>query len=116
MGLKNAPIQFQQMMDDLLEPVKDICNAYIDDLIVSTKVEPGEDMSEKHEKDVRRVLYRLLKVKVIADIKKNVSFSFPRWNFVVTSWVVVLAGQHQAPYVQLKNGKCPETFQNYGHS
>ena len=37
MGLKNAPIQFQQMMDDLLGEVKDICNVYLDDIIVGSK-------------------------------------------------------------------------------
>ena len=116
MGLKNAPIQFQQMMDDLLDPVKDICNAYIDDLIISTKVGPGEDMFEKHEKDVRRVLNRLLEVKLIAEIKKNADFLYPRWNFVVTSWVMVLGGQHPEPYAQLKNGKCRATFLNCGLS
>ena len=44
MGLKNAGIQFQMMMDDRLEPVRDVADAYIDDIIVGTRVESGEDL------------------------------------------------------------------------
>ena len=51
MGLTNAPQQFQQMLDDRLLPIKDVADPYIDDIIVGTCVEPGEDPIEKHEKD-----------------------------------------------------------------
>ena len=36
MGMKNAPVQFQLMMDDIMQPVEDMCSAYIDDIIVGT--------------------------------------------------------------------------------
>ena len=43
MGLTNAAQQFQQMMDDRLAGVRDIADAYVHDIVVGTKVEPGED-------------------------------------------------------------------------
>ena len=42
MGLKNAPIQFQQMMDDLMSEVKDVCDVYMDDIIVGYRLEEGK--------------------------------------------------------------------------
>lgn len=69
-GVKNAPVQFQQMMDEILAPVKDICDAYIDDIIVGTRVKEGEDMLVVHERDVRRVLELLRKNQLMADLKK----------------------------------------------
>jgi len=70
MGLKNAPIQFQQMMDDLLEECKDVCDVYMDDLIVGSRMVDGEDLLDTHDKDVRKVLEALKKWALIADIKK----------------------------------------------
>ena len=56
MGLTNAGQQFQQMMDDSLAPVKNIANPYIDDILVGTRVEPGQDPIVEHERDLRQVL------------------------------------------------------------
>ena len=44
MGLKNAGIQFQMMIDDRLQPVRDVAVAYIDDILIGTRVGPGEDL------------------------------------------------------------------------
>jgi hypothetical protein len=41
MGLKNASVQFQRMMDDVLDEVKEIASCYIDDIIVGTWVPEG---------------------------------------------------------------------------
>ena len=70
MGLKNAGILFQMMIDDRLQPVRDVADAYIDDIIIGTRVEPGEDLIEAHNKDVRRVLSLLAKEQLIADVSK----------------------------------------------
>ena len=70
MGLTNAGQQFQQMMDDRLLPVKHIAHPYVDDIIVGTRVEEGEDPIEKHELDLRRVLNLLKKEKLVCDAKK----------------------------------------------
>ena len=56
MGLMNAIQQFQQMMEDRLYPVRDIADPYIDDIVVGTRVGPGEDLLAAHDKDLRRVL------------------------------------------------------------
>jgi hypothetical protein len=40
------------MMDDRLQPVSDIASPYIDDIIVGTRVEQGDDPIEAHKKDL----------------------------------------------------------------
>jgi hypothetical protein len=52
MGLMNAGIQFQQMMDDVFRPVSDIADCYIDDVIVGTCEEEGQDIVEAHFRDL----------------------------------------------------------------
>jgi len=44
MGLTNASQQFQQLLEDRLQPVRDVADPYIDDIIVGTRVGPGEDL------------------------------------------------------------------------
>ena len=75
MGLKNAPQQFQQMIDWVLSPVKDFAVAYIDDILVGTRVEEGGDLIAQHEKDVRKVLEQLREHKLIVDPKKCTLFT-----------------------------------------
>ena len=70
MGLMNASTQFQQMMDDRTEPVSDIADAYIDDVIVGTELQQGEDPLETHLRDITRVLDLLAQEKLVADISK----------------------------------------------
>ena len=70
MGLMNASQQFQQMMEDRLFPVRDIADPYIDDILVGTRVDPGEDLLAAHDRDLRRVLDLLKQEKLIADINK----------------------------------------------
>jgi hypothetical protein len=70
MGLKNASVQFQRMMDDILREVDDIASCYIDDIIVGTWVEEGEDLIAQHDHDLRRVLEVLKKQQLVADISK----------------------------------------------
>ena len=70
MGLKNASIQFQRMMDDVLTAVRDVADCYIDDIIVGSRVEEGEDLLAQHDKDLRRVLELLKENKLIVDITK----------------------------------------------
>ena len=58
------------MMDDRLGPVRDIADAYIDDIIIGTKVEPGEDPVTKHFDNLCRVLQVLEENKLVCDRKK----------------------------------------------
>jgi hypothetical protein len=44
MGLKNAGIHFQQMMDDRLEKVNDFATPYIEEILVGTRAIDGEDI------------------------------------------------------------------------
>ena len=44
------------MMDDRLQSVKDVFCPYIDDILLGTWVDPGEDLLAAHDRDVRRVL------------------------------------------------------------
>ena len=70
MGLKNASVQFQRMMDEVLRSVADIAQCYIDDIIIGTWVEEGEDLLEKHNKYIRKVLDVLGENKLVADLTK----------------------------------------------
>ena len=70
MGLKNASQQFQQMVDEVLEPVRDVAVAYVDDILIGTKAEEGVDLLEKHDRDVRRVMEVLKEKRLVADNKK----------------------------------------------
>ena len=70
MGLKNASVQFQRMMDDVLRPVRDVADCYIDDIIVGTLVDEGEDLYKAHDRDLRRVLELLLKNSLVVDVSK----------------------------------------------
>ena len=73
MGLMNASNQFQMMMDDRLFPVRDIADAYVDDIIVGTKAKEGEDVYEKHDKDIRSVL-DVLKAEILVLDKRKCKF------------------------------------------
>ena len=58
MGANNGNALFQRMMEDLLGPVRDCADLFVDDIIISSG---REDMSvdeliKVHEKDLRRVL------------------------------------------------------------
>ena len=70
MGLKNAGIRFQQMIDDRMLPVKEAADPYIDDIVIGTMVGPNEDVVAAHEKDLREVLRVLKKEEFVCDAKK----------------------------------------------
>ena len=48
MGLQDASQKFQQMMDDRLQPVKEVASPYIDDILLGTWVEPGKNLLAAH--------------------------------------------------------------------
>ena len=56
MGAKNGNAVFQRMMEDLLGPVRDGADPFVDDIIIG---------SEAHEKDLRRVLSELDKQNMV---------------------------------------------------
>ena len=70
MGLSNASQQFQMMMEDRLEPVRDVADPFIDDILVGTKTLNGEDALMTHDHALRRVLNVLHQDQFIADIRK----------------------------------------------
>ena len=62
MGAKNGNAAFQRMMEDLLGPVRDCANPFVDDIIGSGTEDMTEDeLIGAHEKDLRRVLSKLEK-------------------------------------------------------
>jgi hypothetical protein len=61
------------MIDWCLGSVADCCSAYIDDILISTNVRPGEtreQLLDHHYRDVQRVLNVLKEHKLIADLRK----------------------------------------------
>ena len=74
MGLMNASQQFQQMMDDVLTPVRDVATGYIDDILVGTTAENGENLLEAHARDLHRVMDILQTQKMVVDTQKTKLF------------------------------------------
>ena len=58
MGAKNGNAAFQRMMEDLLQPVRDCADPFVDNIIMGSGTEDMTDneLIEAHEKDLRRVL------------------------------------------------------------
>ena len=44
------------MIDEVLAPVLDIASAYIDDILVGSKMAEGEDLLAQHDTHLRRVM------------------------------------------------------------
>ena len=64
-GLTNGPATFQYYMNEtLMEYLDDFCTAYLDDILIYS------DNPIEHEEHVRKVLLRLRKAGLQADIKK----------------------------------------------
>ena len=61
MGAKNGNAAFQRMMEDLLGPVRDCADPFVDDIIIRSGTEDmtEDELIEAHEKDLRRVLSEL---------------------------------------------------------
>ena len=61
MGAKNGNAAFQRMMEDLLGPVRDCADRFVDDIIIGSGTEnmTEDELIEAHEKDLRRVLSEL---------------------------------------------------------
>ena len=61
MGAKNCNAAFQRTMEDLLGPVWDCADPFVDDIIIGSGTEnmTEDELIEAHEKDLRRVLSEL---------------------------------------------------------
>ena len=71
MGLKNGVAIFQRVIDYCLRDVSDVADPYVDDIIIGTMWQGGEEATLRaHDEDVRRVMDQLKVHKLVADIKK----------------------------------------------
>ena len=108
MGLKNASQQFQQMMEDRLNPVRDVADPFIEYIIEGTRVVPGENLLEAHDRDLRKVMNILKNNQFICDIRKC--------HFFVNEVEFcghILGGVGSPPPANssaLKNGNYPKLF------
>ena len=61
MDAKNGNGIFQRMMEDLLGPVRDCADPFVDDIVIGTGTEDmtEDELIEAHEKDLHRVLSQL---------------------------------------------------------
>ena len=64
-GLKNAPMKFQQVMEDLLRECKDFVYIYLDDILIYSYTE------EEHVYHVRKVFETLSKYGLFLNVKKT---------------------------------------------
>ena len=81
MGLKNAPLMFQKMMETILFQkhkslgLQEFCSIYIDDLLIATPLGKNFDECLKlHEEQVRKVLEVLRQEKLVCGPKKGKLF------------------------------------------
>ena len=74
MGITTASAIFQRMMDSVLAEL-DFADPYIDDTIVGSTGNTMEEAIQNHERDLRAVLEKFKKEKLIVDIKKARMFS-----------------------------------------
>ena len=72
MGAKNGNAAFQRMMEDLLGPVRDCADPFVDDIIIGSGREDmtEDELIEAHEKDLRRVLSKLDKHNMVCNPTK----------------------------------------------
>ena len=56
------------MMDDRLQPVKEVASPNIDDILIGTWVEPEKDLLAAHDWDVRKDLELFIREEFIVGI------------------------------------------------
>ena len=72
MGARNGNAAFQRMMEDLLGPVRDCADSFVDDIIIGSGTEDmtEDELIEAHAKDLRRVLSKLDKHRMVCKFTK----------------------------------------------
>ena len=115
MGVTNGNAAFQRMLENLLEPVRDCADPFVDDVIIASG-DPSmsyEELLEAHEKDVTRVLDLLVRHKLTGSSDKaTIAVSE-----VVFAGHVVGNGQRKhlpARWLRLSTGKSPKRSLSYG--
>ena len=72
MGVTNGNAAFQRMLENLLEPVRDCADPFVDDVIIAFE-DPSmsyDELLEAHERDVTRVLDLLVRHKLTGSSDK----------------------------------------------
>ena len=72
-GVTNGNAAFQRMLENLLEPVRDCADPFVDDVIIASG-DPSmsyEELLEAHERDVTRVLDLLVRHKLTGSSDKG---------------------------------------------
>ena len=72
MGVTNGNAAFQRMLENLLEPVRDCADPFVDDVIITSR-DPSmsyEEVLEAHERDLTRVLDLLVRHKLTGSSDK----------------------------------------------
>ena len=72
MGVTNGNAAFQRMLENLLEPVRDCADSFVDDVIIASRDSSMsyEELLEAHERDVTRVLDFLVRHKLTGSSDK----------------------------------------------
>ena len=72
MGAKNGNAAFQRMMEDLLGPVRDCADLFVDDIIIGSGTEDmtEDELIEAHDKDLRQLLSELDKHNMVCKPNK----------------------------------------------
>ena len=136
MGAKNGNAAFQRMMEDLLGPVRDCADPFVDDIIIGSGTEnmTEDELIDAHEKDLRRVLSELDKHNMVCKptkaslFVKEVEFAghvvghqatpFHGWETVVPAPLGKAPDHQRTPVLhevlQLLFGLCPDVCRTLG--
>ena len=76
MGAKNGNAAYQRMKEDLLGPVRDCADPFVDDIIIGSSTEDmtEDELIEAHEEDLPRVLGELDKHNMVCKPTKASAF------------------------------------------
>ena len=77
MGVTNGNAAFQRMLENMLEPVHDSVDPFVDDVIIASR-DPSmsyEKLLEAHEREVTRVLDLLVRHKLTGKAKATIGVS-----------------------------------------
>ena len=115
MGAKNGNAAFQGMMEDLLGPVRDCADPFVDDIIIGSGTEnmTEDELIDAHEKDLRQVLSELDKHNMVCKPTKASLFV----KEVGFAGHVVGHGQRRPmPHgvLELLFGLCPDVCRTLG--
>ena len=116
-GVTNDNAAFQRMLENLLEPVPDCTQLFVDDVNTSSE-DPSmsyDELQEAHERDITRMLDLLVRHKLTCSGDKATGAA-RKLVFAGTHSLQWAAEAHTWKGRRLSSGRSPRQCQNCGHT